>query len=321
MGAPALASEFAREVHAGLSRAGQKTLPCRYFYDAVGSALFEAISALPEYGLTRADDRVIKRCAPAIAREIGDAVIVELGSGSGVKTRSILQAFTRNRQRPAYLPIDVSGSALAACALDLGRFARVTPIEASYLDGLAQASAARVPGQRLLVLFLGSTIGNFGSEEAGRFLVDVRQRLHPGDALLLGTDLEKDERRMLLAYDDPTLVTAAFNLNLLARINRELAGDFNLRWFAHEARYDRGHRRIEMHLRSRGRQCVHVPAAAVEVEFQAGETIWTESSHKFRLEDVDELARVAGFTRAAQWVDEEWPFAETLLMPEGQASV
>ena len=314
MSAPAIASEFAREVHDGLTRDGQKALPCRYFYDAVGSALFQAISALPEYGLTRADDRVIRGCAGSVAAAVPGAMIAELGSGSGAKTRWLIEACARGSRRPAYFPIDVSATALEGCARDLGKIARVTPLEASYLEGLSQVAARRTR-QPLLVLFLGSTIGNFTAEEAEAFLREVRRRLRPGDALLLGTDLEQHKERMLLAYDDAAGVTAAFNLNLLARINRELGGDFVLREYAHEARYDHARRRIEMHLRARSPQRVRVADAGVDVRIEAGETIWTESSHKFRVEDVARLARVTGFAVAGQWVDREWPFAETLLTP------
>jgi len=301
-------------VHAGLTGPGLKTLPCRYFYDDVGSALFQAISALPEYGLTRADDRVVRACAGELAERMPGAVVAELGSGTGAKTGSILRAFGL-AGRPEYLPIDVSCAALSACARDLAGVARVTPIQASYLDGLERAAALRPRGTPMLVLFLGSTIGNFGRDEAEAFLAELRQRLRPGDGLLLGTDLEKDERRMRLAYDDPTLVTAAFNLNLLGRINRELGGDFDLGRFAHHVRYDRGQRRIEMHLRSARAQRVRVVGAAVDVALEKGETIWTESSHKFRLDDIAALARVSGWRTAGQWVDREWPFAETLLTP------
>ena len=309
------AAGFAAEVRAGLTRTGQKTLPCRYFYDDVGSALFQAISALPEYGLTRADDRIIRACAgELIGRLPGPVAVVELGSGSGTKTRWVLEALAR-RERPVYYPIDVSGAALAWCRRELGELACVTPLEGSYLEGLREVVCRRRQGGRFLVLFLGSTIGNFEPAEAAAFLREVRACLAPGDAFLLGTDLEKPTAHMLAAYDDPAGVTAAFNLNLLARINRELGGDFALRRFAHVARYNRAARRIEMHLRAKTAQTVRVRDAGIEVDLRRGETIWTESSHKFRLADVRETARQAGFECALQWVDEEWPFSENLLVP------
>jgi L-histidine Nalpha-methyltransferase len=305
-------AEFAADVRAGLGVSGQKTLPCRWLYDAVGTALFQAICALPEYGLTRADGRIVREHARDIAEALpGPVLAVELGSGDCAKTRHVLVAFAGRLS--GYRPVDVSGTALAACCRSLGGVARVAPVEAPYIEGLETAAAGRGPGERVLALFLGSTIGNFARHEAREFLAAVRARLLPGDALLLGTDLVKPERRLLEAYDDPAGVTAAFNLNLLGRINRELGADFDLRGFVHEARYRRTERRIEMHLRSLRAQRVCVPAAGIAVEFAEGETIWTESSHKFELEEVREMAAAAGFACAAQWVDEEWAFAESLL--------
>ena len=310
MYAQALDNEFAREVRAGLMDAGQKTLPCRYLYDDVGSALFEAITYLPEYGLTRADARVIERYAGELAEHLGpDVVVAELGSGTGSKTRSILQALS-----PAgYYPIDVSAAALSKCAQELAALAPVCPIEASYLDGLAQATARRAPGQPMLELFLGSTIGNFEPEGALEFLCGIRQALQQGDALLLGTDLVKPVAQLIEAYDDPAGVTAAFNLNLLGRINRELDGDFNLRQFVHEVRYDAERQRIEMHLRSLANQCVRIAKAGLVVGFAENETIWTESCHKFRPEQIAAMARAGGFRLKQQWIDAEWGFAENLL--------
>jgi uncharacterized SAM-dependent methyltransferase len=162
------------------------------------------------------------------------------------------------------------------------------------------------------VLFLGSTIGNFERAAGEEFLRAIRRLLRPGDALLLGTDLVKPAARLIAAYDDPTGVTAAFNLNLLARINRELGGDFALRHFTHQARYDDAHQRIEMHLVSTRRQIVSVEAAGITVIFEKGETIWTEACHKFRLAELETMAARCGFRPQAQWVDPEWPFAESL---------
>src|SRR3954468_8276753 len=208
MYARALDTEFARDVRAGLTRASQKTLPCRYLYDNVGSALFEAITYLPEYGLTRADTRLLQQHAEDVVNLLPSNVItVELGSGVGAKTRPILEALDR-RQLVVYYPIDLSGSALAKCAQDFASIGAVVPLEASYLDGLRQAAERRAPGQALLVLFLGSTIGNFEPESAIDFLLAVRVVLQPGDALLLGTDLVKPTSQLLSAYDDPTGVTA-----------------------------------------------------------------------------------------------------------------
>jgi len=189
--------------------------------------------------------------------------------------------------------------------------AEIQAIEASYLDGLDRVNRSREGGP-LLVLFLGSTIGNFDSRCCGDFLWQVRQRLQPGDAMLIGFDLVKPLQVMIDAYDDPTGVTGAFNLNLLGRINRELGGDFDVRAFAHQAIYDQDEHRIEMHLRSRVPQSVRIADADFEFSFCADETIWTESSHKFEAEEIAEIGRAAGFESEAQWIDHEWAFAENL---------
>ena len=314
MYARAVDNTFARDVRAGLMRAGQKTLPCRYFYDDLGSSLFEAITNLPEYGLTRADERILQRNAAAIVERLPrNLVVAELGSGTGTKTRPILEKL-RQRQVVAYYPIDTSGSALTKCNQDLGRLGAVFPLEMSYLDGLHEVAARRAPGQPLLILFLGSTIGNFEPEAAIDFLHAIRQGLTPGDALLLGTDLVKPVPDLLAAYDDPVGVTAAFNKNILARINRELEADFDLRQFDHVARYNQDAQRIEMHLQSREYQIVSIRKADLIVDFTPNETICTESSHKFRLEQVCEMAHASGFRPEMRWVDNEWPFAESLLI-------
>ena len=304
---------FLDDVREGLSQAGQKQLPCEYFYDDLGTALFEAITVLPEYGLTRADARLIRRLAPELPALLPALVAVaELGSGSGVKTRRILESLA-SAETLTYYPIDVSAAALARCALEMAAVADVHPIQASYLNGLCQAVCRRTPGQSLLVLFLGSTIGNFVCAAARDFLAEVRACLMPGDALLLGADLIKPVARMLLAYDDPAGVTAAFNRNLLARINRELDGDFALANFAHEARWNARHRRIEMHLRAIKPQRVRIRAARFECTLRQDETIWTESCHKFHAAEIRDMAAAAGFACRAQWLDDTWPFAESLL--------
>lgn len=307
-------SEFARDVRAGLYKEGQKELPSRYLYDDVGSALFEAITRLDEYPLTRADAGLIRENAVEIVDNLGCPLMVaELGCGSGSKTRWILEALAK-RQQVVYYPIDVSHAALAVCVRELGPFGSIVPLESTYLDGLREAVSRRLPGQYLLLLFLGGTIGNFDRQGTDEFLRRVRETMLPGDALLLGTDLEKPLPQMLLAYDDPTGVTAAFNLNILARINRELQADFELRRFRHEVRYHRAARRIEMHLRSKGRQIVSIPGAGITVEIRDGETIWTEACHKFRAAGIPEMAKRTGFSCRAVWVAEEWAFAESLLM-------
>ena len=308
--------EFAADVRAGLSQPGQKELLSKYLYDDVGSALFEVISHLPEYGLTRADERLLRRHAHDIVERLATPLsVAELGSGSGRKTRHLLEALCR-RQRTAYYPIEISPSALAMCERELRDIESISILgfEREYLDGLLEVAAHRVDGQRLLVLFLGSTIGNFDRLAGLKFLGEVRRILQTGDSLLLGTDLEKSNAQLLHAYDDELGVTAAFNLNLLARINRELDADFDLAQFEHVARINQDERSVEMHLRSTCRQRVNIPAAEITVEFLPDETIWTESSHKYSPQEVFSMALTAGFRCEAQWIDEAWPFAENLLI-------
>jgi len=310
--------EFAADVRAGLTRTEQKELPSKYLYDNVGSALFEVISHLPEYGLTRADERLLRRHADEIVdRLAGPVAVAELGSGSGKKTRWLLEAICR-RQRTSYYPVEISRSALVMCERELRDIDRISIVgfEREYLDGLLEVAAYRKSGQRLLVLFLGSTIGNFDRPAGVKFLSEVRCILEPGDSLLLGTDLEKPSAQLLGAYDDELGVTAAFNLNLLSRVNRDLGADFDLREFAHLAKINHEGRSVEMHLESQRRQLVSIPAAEVVVEFGEGETIWTESSHKYSIDEVVETAQNAGFRCEAQWIDEQWPFAENLLIAE-----
>jgi L-histidine N-alpha-methyltransferase len=339
-------ADFAAAVKAGLGVAGQKSLPPSFLYDEVGSALFEVITTLPEYGVTRAEERVlscygtrlaplmldrstvtsmnaatgpgptghsvqIAPCAPSARRSLR---VIELGSGSGRKTRFILEALAKAAPI-SYCPIDISSSALRQCASALGDIpgVTVTPLEREYLPGLMEAGAARKSGEPTLVLFLGSTIGNFPSLSAVHFLKSVRATLQLGDALLLGADLLKPVDELLLAYDDPIGVTAAFNLNLLARMNRELDANFAIDGFEHVAKFNPKAGSIEMHLRSRRAQCVTIPASGLSVHFLPGETIWTESSHKYRALDIEKMARDAGFDPRAQWIDDGWPFAETFM--------
>lgn len=309
-------SEFADAVRDGLTKAGQKELPSKYLYDEVGSSLFETICVLPEYGLTRADARLLETHAKEIVERLPRPIsVAELGSGTGKKTRWILEALSA-RQRTFYYPIEISPSALAACEKEMGQIDLVSVVgyEQTYLDGLRAVARGRDSQEHLLVLFLGSTIGNFDREMGEEFLREVRSILRRGDALLLGTDLEKDTETQILAYDDPAGVTGAFNKNLLARINRELGADFDLSQFQHEARWNRGCRRIEMHLRSKCAQSVTIPAALTRVDFAEGESIWTESSHKYRAGEVIEMAKRTGFECEGQWIDQEWPFAQNLLI-------
>jgi dimethylhistidine N-methyltransferase len=310
--------DFAADVRAGLTRTGQKELSSKYLYDDVGSALFEVISRLPQYGLTRADERLLRRHADEIVdRLAGPVAVAELGSGSGKKTRWLLEAFCR-RQRTSYYPVEISRSALVMCERELSDIDAISIVgfEREYLDGLLEVASYRKSGQRLFVLFLGSTIGNFDRPAGVKFLGAVRSILQSGDSLLLGADLEKSTAQLLGAYDDELGVTAAFNLNLLSRTNRELGADFDLRHFRHLAKINPEVRSVEMHLQSMRKQIVTISAAEVSVEFQEGETIWTESSHKYSAEEIVETARDAGFRCECQWIDERWPFSENLLIAE-----
>lgn len=316
---PANASyEFAIDVRAGLTRTAQKELPSKYLYDDVGSAIFEVISHLPEYGLTRADERLLRRNASDIVdRVAGPVAVAELGSGSGRKTRWLLEALCQ-RQRTSYYPVEISHSALVMCERELSDIDAISIVgfEREYLDGLVEVAARRKAGQHLLVLFLGSTIGNFDREAGIRFISEVRSILQAGDSLLLGTDLEKSGSQLVAAYDDELGVTAAFNLNLLARVNRELGADFDISQFKHVAKINSEARSVEMHLQSQKRQIVTIPAAEVVVPLEEGETIWTESSHKYAPDEIFPMAQKAGFRCEVQWIDEQWPFAENLLVAE-----
>jgi len=308
--------EFAQAVCLGLSRDGQKELPCKYFYDPVGSALFEVISLLPEYGLTRADERILGRYSHQIIEHVKNPVAVaELGSGSGKKTRHILEALCAF-QPTKYYPIEISAPALSACALEMSTISGVTvqTIQSEYLDGLREVSSRRPEFDHLLVLFLGGTIGNFTRPEAEEFLREVRGLLRHRDALLLGTDLEKPARQLLPAYDDSIGVTAAFNLNLLAHINRELDADFQPPQFRHVAIYNEQERRIELYLRSTVDQVVHISAANCRVMLRKDETILTEYSHRYAADEVLTMGSRAGFECPRQWIDQEWPFAESLFI-------
>jgi L-histidine Nalpha-methyltransferase len=305
-------SQFALDIASGLSAPRKKTAP-QYFYDDLGSALFEAITLLPEYGLTRADERLLQIHATDIARKVGwIGTVAELGSGTGKKTRRILEALSAENGFSVYQPIDVSSAALAACSRALADIGDVEPVQADWLEGLTSIARHRRTSEPLLLLFLGSSIGNLDRQCMIDFLKQLRSQLLAGDLLLLGADLVKDLESMLVAYDDPTGVTAAFNLNLLARINRELDGDFDLRAFRHQVRWDADARRIEMHLLSIRDQTVNVGALERAFPFRSGETIWTESSHKFTTDELNGYARASGFMPMQTWTDKEWPFAEAL---------
>jgi len=295
-------SAFADDVEYYLSQVPRQ-LPSRYFYDDLGSALFEAICRLPWYPITRTEQSLLRRYGAAIFARLGAVSnLVELGPGGGAKLATLLA------NRPP-LPlsvhlVDVSRAALdsASRTLTLDPSLDVVRHQATYEAGLDAISAARPAGERTLVLFLGSNIGNFDPPGAAAFLRGLRSSLVPGDALLLGVDLVKPVRDVLLAYDDPLGVTAAFNRNLLVRVNRELGGDFDVEAFDHRAVWNADASRIEMHLVSRQAQTVRVPAARLAVDFAAGESIWTESSYKFTAEGVLALLGRAGFHATEHWI-------------------
>lgn len=309
---------FAADLRSGLRTDGQRTLPSKYLYDEVGSALFEVICVLPEYGLTRADTRLLIRHAPSWVSQLpSKTCVAELGSGSSKKTRLILEALAQ-RQETTFFPIDISRAALAQCARELGDIPNlsVSGLHMEYLPGLHEAKARRQKKGPLLVLFLGSTIGNFDRDAGERFLRSVREQLSPGDFMLLSSDLVKSEAELVLAYDDVAGVTAAFDKNVLARINRELDADFDLARFAHEARWNREARRVEMHLVARTDMTVHIRRAQLTIELATGESIKTEDSYKFETGEIRDVAQRCGFRCAEQWIDSEWAFAQSLLVAE-----
>jgi dimethylhistidine N-methyltransferase len=299
--------EFRTAVIAGLSE-NQKTLPCKFFYDAEGSRLFDRICELPEYYPTRTESSILGRRAGDIARLVGPAArLVEFGSGAGVKIRLLLSAL----QRPAsYVPVDISRPHLLAATAGLARdFPRlaIAPVCADYTKPFALPDLAGATPEANVGFFPGSTIGNFTEAEAREFLAGARTLLGPGSWMIIGVDLRKDFDVQVRAYDDAAGVTADFNLNLLRRINRELGGNFDLDQFAHEARWNEAEGRIEMHLVSRRAQCVEIDHE--RFVFRAGETIHTENSHKYSLDGFDALAVEAGYETVSVWTDEAQLFS------------
>ncbi len=292
--------DFAASVLEGLSRP-RKSLPCRFFYDAEGSALFEEITRQPEYYLTGTEAAIIEtNVAHMLEGVFDETVLVEFGSGSSVKTEILLREM---RRLYAYAPIDISESALADARRRLeARFSRLDvrlfAADFSRRIDLPTDLARR----RKLGFFPGSTIGNFAPAEATRVLTAMRETLSPGARLIVGVDLKKDVRRLVRAYDDAKGVTAAFNLNLLSRINRELGGTIVLQTFRHEAIYDPVEGRIEMHLVSEKDQLVD--AGVGRFRFRAGETIHTENAYKYTLEEFRQIARSAGWSPLRVWMDE-----------------
>jgi len=303
------ADEFRRDVLKGLGRR-PKSIPPKWFYDARGSALFEAITELPEYYPTRAETALLARIAPELAARIPDgAILIEYGSGASAKTRLILDAAP---QLGAYAPIDISVSALEAAAAEIRRdypSLIVEPLARDFTrSGAAPAAAS---GRRRVGFFPGSTIGNFDPEEAVRLLADARSLMGDDGFFILGADLVKEVPVMTAAYDDAAGVTAAFNKNLLARIDRELGGDFDLDGFDHLAVWNADDSRMEMHLVSRAQQIVHVGGRAFD--FAAGERLHTENSYKFTVEDITGMARRAGWRLLGRWIGPPPAFAVFLF--------
>src|SRR5215213_9789795 len=315
----AVADDFAADVGRGLTAPGKFLLP-KYFYDPLGSRLFDAICLVPEYYLTRAEADIFARHAAEIverARAGGSRVtLAELGSGSASKTRHIIEALLFGQPRLTYVPVDISTAALeeSASAL-LGDYEglSVTAYAADYDTALPRLRDNFEDDARALVLFLGSNVGNFDRAEARGFLRRVRASLRAGDRLLLGADLKKEAGVLEAAYDDPLGVTAAFNLNLLARINRELGADFSVRDFRHLALYDEREGRVEMHLESRREQTVNLSALGVSIDFRAGERIHTENSYKYSLAELSALAADTGFGREYTWLDPDGRFSSNLF--------
>ncbi|MDT9696500.1 L-histidine N(alpha)-methyltransferase [Streptomyces sp. P17] len=291
----------------GLTRT-PKTLPPKWFYDAHGSELFEQITQLPEYYPTRAEREILISRAGDIAAATHARTLVELGSGSSEKTRYLIDALT---ELHTYVPVDVSDSALTQAGQALIEERPGLDVHALIADFTGGLTLPDTPGPRL-VAFLGGTIGNLLPAERAAFLAGVRHLLSPGDALLLGTDLVKDEKVLVRAYDDAAGVTAAFNKNVLAVVNRELGADFDPGAFDHVALWDAGNEWIEMRLRARTAQTVKVPALDLAVDFAAGEELYTEVSAKFRKEGVRAELSAAGLELAHWWTDGEGRFALSL---------
>ncbi|GAA1005176.1 L-histidine N(alpha)-methyltransferase [Streptomyces thermogriseus] len=303
----AVAAALRADVLHGLT-SRPKQLPPKWFYDAHGSELFERITELPEYYPTRAEREILADHADEIAAALPARTLIELGSGSSEKTRHLLDALSGLR---TYVPVDVSGAALEQAGRALAAERPGLRVHALIADFTAGLTLPDTAGPRLLA-FLGGTIGNLLPAERAAFLAGVRSLLSPGDALLLGTDLVKDEEVLVRAYDDAAGVTAAFNRNVLSVLNRELGADFEPEAFDHVALWDSGNEWIEMRLRSRTAQTVKVPALALAVDFAAGEELRTEVSAKFRRERVHEELAAAGLESARWWTDGEGRFALSL---------
>jgi dimethylhistidine N-methyltransferase len=305
---------FARDVRDGLTRS-PKSLPCRYFYDPQGSRLFEEICELPEYYLPAAERQILQARAGEIASLLSPGtVLVELGSGSAAKTRILIGALLRRQETLRYVPVDISRAALRESCRGLLREypgLEIVAVAGDYEEGLGRLKSL-VPGP-MLVLWLGSNIGNLDRAEAVAFLRRIRVLMSPGDRILVGIDLRKESALLEKAYDDARGVTARFNLNLLARINRELGGNFPVEAFHHWALYDPEAGRVEMRLVSTRAQRVWIQRLGFEVRFEAGETIHTEDSYKYSVPEIEALAAAAGLRVERRWLDEGHLFSVNLF--------
>ena len=309
-----LVTQFVADVRRDLQLT-PKQLQSKYLYDPLGSSLFEAICRLPWYRITRSESALLRRHADAIVGHLRRGTIVELGCGNGDKLILLAEALQARGGWARVHLIDISSQALEQTERRLNRFEHFSVLghQSTYEEGLRAAALQRTDDSPVMVLFLGSNIGNFDPPAADRFLQRIREALRPGDVLLLGADLVKPERELIAAYDDPLGVTAAFNKNLLVRVNEELRGNFDLEAFAHRAVWNRDAGRVEMHLVSRTRQRVTIDAAELTVGFEPGEHIWTESSYKYDPDHIVEMCARLGFDLRRQWIDRDAHFALTLF--------
>ena len=312
LAADSAATALRNDVVTGLRRT-PKTLPPKWFYDAAGSDLFDQITRLPEYYPTRAEAQILREQSAAIAANSGADTLVELGSGTSEKTRMLLSALRDNGTLRRFVPFDVDAGVLESAGEALQQ--EYPELEIDAVCGDFEEHLAKIPGGgRRLFVFLGSTIGNLTATPRAEFLAALADVLEPGDALLLGTDLVKDADRLVRAYDDSAGVTARFNRNVLAVINRELGADFDLDAFSHVARWNVGEERIEMWLRAESAQRVHIPAVDLSVEFVAGEEMLTEVSCKFRPDAVAAELDAAGLRRTHWWTDQAGDFGLSLAV-------
>ena len=313
---------FAMDVRLGLSLP-RKALKSKYFYDKIGSALFEQICLQPEYYITRTETDILRACSADIVNTCSEDIsVVELGSGSAIKTRIVFEHLLQKQDSVHYFPIDVSHSILLECMNKLSSDypnLHITGISSDYANGIDRVtdfmkSECHVPSRKL-ILFLGSSIGNFEHVEALSFFQMLRSKMEPNDLLLVGFDLQKNPAIFNSAYNDKAGITAKFNLNLLSRINRELGGDFDIKKFRHRAFYNQDKQRIEMHLISKANQEVCIGLIEESFRFRDGESIHTENSYKYSLKQITKIAADNRFEVKMNFVDTRKWFDLALLCP------